>query len=176
MQNSSQERRRNSAPGGLAQQRTATAQTPRRPIGAGGVRGASRAGSASVLTTHALLARKVQRKLSNGVAGFAAGGSSSDRNRSRPIRALSATPHVGQRRFDFVPTHPAVLVHVARSHPVGNALVAQPCHQPVEQGWRVALLDRSAKGAVFGANLIDEVGRPGQAADPMNQSGRMVQG
>ena len=83
--------------GGLAQQRADTTQTPRRPIGAGGVRGASRAGLASVITTHALLARKVQRKLSNGVAGFAAGGSSSDRNRARPIRALSATPHDGQR-------------------------------------------------------------------------------
>src|SRR5262249_32606057 len=85
MQNSSQERRRNSAPegwrnsaGGLAQQRAATTQTPRRPIGAGGGRGASRSGSASVITTHALFARKVQRKLSNGVAGFAAGGSSLD--------------------------------------------------------------------------------------------------
>src|SRR5262249_32114055 len=71
--------------GGLAQQRAATTQTPRRPIGAGGVRGASRSGSASVITTHALFARKVQRKLSNGVAGFAAGGSSSDRKRARPI-------------------------------------------------------------------------------------------
>jgi len=49
-----------------------------------------------VITTHALLARKVQRKLRNGVAGFAAGGSSSDRKRS-PIRAFSATPHDGQR-------------------------------------------------------------------------------
>src|SRR5438445_4176208 len=56
--------------GGLAQQRAATTQTPRRPIGAGGVRGASRSGSASVITTHALFARKVQRKLSNGVAGL----------------------------------------------------------------------------------------------------------
>src|SRR4029077_1136059 len=83
--------------GGLAQQRAATTQTPRRPIGAGGVSGASRSGSASVITTHALLARKVQRKLSNGVAGFAAGGSSSERKRSRPIRAFSATPHDGQR-------------------------------------------------------------------------------
>src|SRR6516164_4189619 len=63
--------------GGLAQQRAAT-QTPRRPIGAGGVRGTSRSGSASVITTHALFARKVQRKLSNGGAGFAAGGSSLD--------------------------------------------------------------------------------------------------
>ena len=49
-----------------------------------------------MITTHALLARKVQRKLRNGVAGFAAGGSSSDRKRS-PIRAFSATPHDGQR-------------------------------------------------------------------------------
>src|SRR5262249_5704962 len=54
-----------------AQQRAATTQTPRRPIGAGGVRRASRTGSASVITTHALFLREVQRKLSNGVAGFA---------------------------------------------------------------------------------------------------------
>jgi hypothetical protein len=47
--------------------------------------------------THAPCALKVQRKLSNGVAGFAAGGSSSDRKRSRPIRAFSARPHDGQR-------------------------------------------------------------------------------
>src|SRR5207245_3953073 len=53
-----------------AQQRAATTQTPRRPSGAGGVRGASRSGSASVITTHALFARKVQRKLSNGVAAL----------------------------------------------------------------------------------------------------------
>jgi len=70
-------------------------QTPRRPVGAGGVRGASRSGSASVITTHALFARKVEHKLSNGVAGFAAGGSSPDRKRSRPIRGFSATPHDG---------------------------------------------------------------------------------
>src|SRR5437667_3079380 len=53
-----------------AQQRAATTQTPRRPIGAGGARGASRSGSVSVITTHALFARKVQRKLSNGVAAL----------------------------------------------------------------------------------------------------------
>src|SRR5262249_57879323 len=51
-----------------------------------------------VITDAEPVARKVQRKLSNGVAGFAAGGSSSDRKRSRPIRAFSATPpHDGQR-------------------------------------------------------------------------------
>src|SRR5207237_837353 len=80
-----------------AQQRAATTQTPRRPIGAGGVRGASRSGSASVITTHARFARKVQRKLSNGVAGFAAGRSSSDRKRSPPIRTFSAPTNAPQR-------------------------------------------------------------------------------
>jgi hypothetical protein len=98
MQNSSQERRRNSAPEGWRN----SAPPPPKPRGGpsalAGVRGASRSGSVSVITTHALFARKVQRKLSNGVVGFAAGGSSSERKRSRPIRAFSATPHDGQRR------------------------------------------------------------------------------
>src|SRR6476620_10834764 len=76
MQNSSQElgvtaRRR---AGGIV--RPPTTQNPRRPIGAGGVSGGSRSGSLSVVTTHALFARKVQRKVSNGVAAFAARGSS----------------------------------------------------------------------------------------------------
>jgi hypothetical protein len=56
--------------------RPPTTQSPRRPIGAGGVRGGSRSGSLSVVTTHALFARKVQHKVSNGVAAFAARGSS----------------------------------------------------------------------------------------------------
>ena len=91
-----------------AQQRAATTQTPRRPIGAGGVRGASRAGSASVITTHALFARKVQRKPSNGVAGFAAGRSSSDRRRDRgQFVPCSATPHDGQRLCRTLAEDPA---------------------------------------------------------------------
>src|SRR3954466_11811945 len=88
MQNSSQERRRNSA---------SPPPNPRGgPSGAGGVRGASQSGSASVLTTHALFARKVQRKLSNGVAGLAGRSSSDRKKRSRPIRAFSARPTDGQ--------------------------------------------------------------------------------
>jgi hypothetical protein len=70
-----------------------------------------------VLTTHALFARKVQRKLRNGVAGFAAGGSSSDRKkRSRPIRAFSATPHDGQRRCRTllkIPAEPSPELRIA---------------------------------------------------------------
>jgi hypothetical protein len=89
---------------------------------------------------------------------------------------LGAAGVAGQRGFNLVPAHSAVLVHVARSHPVGNALVAQSCHQPVEQGWRVVLLDRSTNGAVISADLIDEVGRSSQATNPMDHSGSMVEG
>src|SRR5207237_3975699 len=71
-----------------AQQRAATTQTPRRPIGAGGARGASPSGSVSVITTHALFALKVQRKVSNGIAGLAADGASLDPQQRGPIRAL----------------------------------------------------------------------------------------
>src|SRR5437867_6983318 len=68
---------------GSAQHRAATTQTPRRPIGAGGGEELSRSGSVPVITTHALFALKVQRKLSNGVAGLATAGSSLDRAENR---------------------------------------------------------------------------------------------
>ena len=46
-------------------------------------RGAKPSGLLSVTTTDALFARKVQRKLSNGVAGLAPAGSSLDRAENR---------------------------------------------------------------------------------------------
>src|ERR671923_228649 len=55
--------KRKRAPEGWRNSAPPLPKPPRRPIGAGGVRGASRSGSASVLTTHALFAHKVQRKL-----------------------------------------------------------------------------------------------------------------
>jgi hypothetical protein len=63
----------------------------------------SRSGSLSVTTTHALFARKVQRKESNGVAGLAAAASSLDRQKSRRFlpsqRSTNARPcwHPGIR-------------------------------------------------------------------------------
>src|SRR5262245_11130559 len=53
-------------------------------------RGAKPSGLLSVTTTHALLALKVQRKVSNGVAGLAAAGSSLDRPKIAAIPTLSA--------------------------------------------------------------------------------------
>jgi hypothetical protein len=101
------------------QQRAATTQTPRRPIGAGGVRGASRAGSASVITTHARFARKVQRKLTNGVAGFAAGRSSSDRRRDRgqfmPSRRRRTMANVRAERLLKIPAEPSPELRIPRA-------------------------------------------------------------
>ena len=87
-----------------AQQRATTTQTPRRPIGAGGARGASRSGSVFVLTTHALFAPKVQRKVSNGIAGLVADGASLDQQKSRANSCLygdaalrpTSAPHVAE--------------------------------------------------------------------------------
>jgi hypothetical protein len=52
----------------------------------------------SVITTHALFALKVQRKVRNGVAGLAARGASSDRKKSRANSCLTAMPLDGQHR------------------------------------------------------------------------------
>src|SRR6202521_1824366 len=48
-----------------AQQRAATTQTPRRPIGAGGGERASRSGSASVIAMHALFKAEVECKMAH---------------------------------------------------------------------------------------------------------------
>src|SRR5262245_37119129 len=61
------------------------------PSALAGARGASRSGYLCVITTHALFARKVQRKVSNGVAVLAAVGSSLDRGKSAQL-APSRTP------------------------------------------------------------------------------------
>ena len=96
--------------GGLAQQRAATTQTPRRPIGAGGVRGASRSGSASVITTHALFARKVQRKLSNGVAALPPADHlliERDRGQFVPSRRRRMMANVRAERLLKIPAEPS---------------------------------------------------------------------
>ena len=59
-----------------------------------------------MLTTHALFARKVQRKLSNGVAGFAAGRSSSDQ-RDRGQFAPSRLANVLAERLLTIPAEPS---------------------------------------------------------------------
>jgi hypothetical protein len=61
-----------------------------RPRGTGGGKGASRPGSLSVTTTDALFAGKVQRKVSNGIAGLAAAGSSRHRQKIAAIPASAS--------------------------------------------------------------------------------------
>src|SRR5262245_59646488 len=67
---------------------------------------------------------------------------------------LRAGGLVGQRRFNLVPARPAVLVHVARNYTIGNALVAQLYHQPVEQGRRIVLVDRRPNGTIVCLTLV----------------------
>ena len=73
-----------------AQHRAATTQTPRRPTGRWRGRGAKPSGSLSVTTTDALFAGKVQCQVSNGVAGWAAAGSSLNRQKIAAILAIAA--------------------------------------------------------------------------------------
>jgi hypothetical protein len=63
-------------------------------------RGASRSGSLSVTTTHAPFALKAQRKVSNGVAGLAAAGSSLDRQK---IAANLPSQRLSNIRFAAIP-------------------------------------------------------------------------
>src|SRR5262249_26468855 len=56
-------------------------------------RGANPSGLLSVTATHALLALKVQRKVSNGVAGLAAAGSSLDRPKIAAVPAPQRSTH-----------------------------------------------------------------------------------
>src|SRR5262249_5901749 len=67
-------------------------------------------GSASVITTHALFARKVQRKLSNGVAGFAPLDhllNERDRGQFVPSRRRRMMAKVGAERLLKTPAEPS---------------------------------------------------------------------
>src|SRR5436305_13484660 len=83
MQNSSQERRRAKK---SRRGRRNSAPPPPKPRGGPSALAGEKSEPVRLGVrnhTHALFARKVQRKLSNGVAGFAAAGSSLDRQKSR---------------------------------------------------------------------------------------------
>ena len=71
-------------------------------LGAGRARGTSRSGSASVITTHALFARKVQRKLSNGVAALPP----ADRGQFVPSRLRRIIANVCAERLLKIPAEP----------------------------------------------------------------------
>jgi hypothetical protein len=115
MQNSSQERRRNSAPEGWRNSAPPPPKPRGDPRGGGGEEARAIQARCPCPHAHAPCALNVQRKLSNGVAGFAAGGSSSDRKRSRPIRAFSARPMMANVRADPGRTQPRAAYPQRRS-------------------------------------------------------------
>jgi hypothetical protein len=116
MQNSSQERRRNSAPEGW---RNSAPPSPKRGERSKPVRLGLRDHQ-----TH-LFARTVQRKLSNGVAGFAAGRSSSDRKRSRPVRACCTMSCRTSRMYSAAKR----VIHEAHDEQAASTVVGRgPAH------------------------------------------------
>src|SRR5437660_6953590 len=98
MQNSSQERRRNSAPEGW--RKTARRPHPNPAEAHRRWRGErSKPVRLGVRDHHTRsLCAESPAQTEQWCCCFAAGGSSSERKRSRPSRAFSATPHDGQRR------------------------------------------------------------------------------
>ena len=74
------------------------------PQGAGGGEEPSHSGSLSVTTTDALFAANVQRKVSNGVAQFAAAGSSLGRRKIAATPAVSAIDGHQRRHRPLAPS------------------------------------------------------------------------
>ena len=55
---------------------------------------------------------------------------------------LGATDPLAELLVDVAPGRPAMSLHVRVGDRIGDALVAQSCHQPVEHNGGVALSDR----------------------------------
>jgi hypothetical protein len=62
----------------------------------------------------------------------------------------------------------AVIAEIPLRHAIGDPLVAQGRHQPIEQDGRVVLLDRSndALLAQSRAEIVDQIGLPRELTDP----------
>ena len=92
----------------------------------------------------------------NGVAGFAAGGSSSERKRSRPIRAFSATPRDGQRPCRTLAEDPGRTQPRAAYRRVGED-VCHP-HPPQTRTCRIPASGSSQESLANGDIAMDDPG------------------
>ena len=74
-----------------------------------------------------------------------------------------------------VPSHIAVALHVVVGDLIGDALIAERCDQPIKdrRGFAVSYCRPDTISYKVGANLVDEIGGPGQAANSINQPVRM---
>ncbi len=65
-------------------------------------------------------------------------------------------------------------LHIIVGDLVGHALEAQHCGQPVEHRRRIPPVDGNPD--VVSTELIEQAGRPGEAADPIDQLHRVTEG
>ena len=89
---------------------------------------------------------------------------------------LGARDTSGKFSVDIVPPHIAVLLHVIVGDLICDALVAERCDQPVENGCGVALSDcrPDILSIEVGANPINQVSGPSKTANAVNQAHRML--
>src|SRR5580704_6341680 len=74
-----------------------------------------------------------------------------------PVRSELRTEwHCGKFRLDVSPVGATVLHHVTAGDAVGDSLVAERCHEPVEQDAGIVVPDGGGNtfSSQFGANLI----------------------
>ena len=89
---------------------------------------------------------------------------------------LRTTGTLIQVPFDIVPGRPAMPLHVRIGRLIGDALVAQSGHQPVEHNSGVAVPDRRLDlvSPQVGPNVVDQAWRACQAANGMDQPNGVV--
>jgi hypothetical protein len=78
---------------------------------------------------------------------------------------LGAAGSLAELLVDVVPDRSPVFLHVVMRHLIGDALIAQTCHQPIEHDGGVAIADRrldlvSLRSARMSSIKVAEPARP----------------
>ena len=90
------------------------------------------------------------------------------------LRAGGAATEHG---LDIMPLRAAVSLHVVVGHAIRDALIAQRRHQPIKQRRGVEAPDGggNAFGPQLRANIVDQAGRSGQAADTVYHPNSVIE-
>ena len=84
---------------------------------------------------------------------------------------LGAGGLASQAGLDARPARPAVTRHVIVGDAIGDALIAEGRHQPIEQGGGVVPLDSRSQTALMAAvGVSEEFGVAGQSTNPLQQA------
>ena len=85
---------------------------------------------------------------------------------------LGATDAAAELLVNVAPRRSPVFLHVVVGNLIGDALVAQSGHQPIEHGDRVAVPDRCSHfiSCKVGSNVVDQSRRTGETANCVNSA------